>query len=89
MAYKLLNLYAEHLCPQGATGEKLFFEEFLCSSSLSGLSRTDNKTHLPPEISGKGDFGDMSFNHDLDYLYCFKGKIKAFFDNALNLPWQI
>jgi hypothetical protein len=69
--------------------DPLFFEKFLCNSSLSGLSRTDNKTHLPPEISGKGDFADMSFNYHLNNLYCFKGKIKAFFDNTLNLPWQI
>jgi len=65
------------------------FEKFLCNSSLSGLPRADNKTHLPPEISGKGNFADMSFNHHLDNLCCFKGKIKAFFDNTLNLPWQI
>jgi hypothetical protein len=39
------------------------FEKFLCNSSLSGLPRADNKTYLPPEISGKGDFADMSFNH--------------------------
>jgi len=31
----------------------------------------------------------MSFNHHFDYFILFCEKNKAFFDNHLNLPWQV